>query len=61
MTVTDWVQAQKADPTINQVLTWLEDNKLETVKVDKEMSKELKQYLRQKGQLCLWERVLMGP
>ena len=49
MTVMDWVQAQKAVSTINQVITWLEDKKLETVKVGEEMSQELKQYLRQTG------------
>ena len=53
MTVADWVQAQKADPTINQVITWMENKKLETVKMGEEMSHELKQYLRQRGKLCL--------
>ena len=53
MTVVDWVQAQKAHLSINQVTTWLEDKKLDTVKVAKEMSPAFKQYLRQKGQLCL--------
>ena len=53
ITVMDWVQAQKVDPTINQVVTWIEDKKLDTVKVGEEMSQELKQYLRQKEQLCL--------
>ena len=57
-TVTDWVQAQKADPAINQIITLLEDKKLDTVKVGKEMSQDLKQYLRQKWQVCLWEGVL---
>ena len=46
MTVPDWVQAQKADPVINQVIIWLEDKRLDTAKVDEEMSQELKQYLR---------------
>ena len=32
--------------------------KFDTVKVGKEMSQELKQYLRQKEQLCLWGGVL---
>ena len=32
ITVADRVQAQKADPTINQVITWMENKKLETVK-----------------------------
>ena len=45
ITMTDWVQAQKADPTINQVITLLEDKKLDTVKVGKEMSQVLKQCL----------------
>ena len=31
MTITDWVQAQKADSTINQVVTWMESKKLDTV------------------------------
>ena len=30
--MTDWVQDQKADPTINQVVTRIEDKKLDTVK-----------------------------
>ena len=58
MTVDDWVQAQKADPSINQVITWIENKKLDTVKVGDEMSYGLKQYLRQRGKLCLWEGVL---
>ena len=53
MTVADWVQAQKVDPTINQVITWMENKKLETVKEGEEMLHELKQYLRQRGKLCL--------
>ena len=53
MTVMDWAQAQKVDPTINQVITLLEDKKLDTLKVGEEMSQEFKQYLRRKGQLCL--------
>ena len=32
-TVADWVQAQKVDPTINQVVTWRENKRLETEKV----------------------------
>ena len=52
MTVADWDQAQKADPAINQVVTWMESKKFDTVKVDEEMSQELKQYLRQQGKLC---------
>ena len=31
MTVSDWVQDQKVDPTINQVVTWMESKKLDTV------------------------------
>ena len=41
MTVANWVQAQKVDPTINQVGTWMEGKKLDTVKVGDEMSQEL--------------------
>ena len=51
MTVMEWVQAQKVDPAINQVITWTENGKLDTVKVSDEMSQEVKLYLRQKGQL----------
>ena len=58
MTTTEWVHAQKADPAINQVITWIKDGKHSTVKVSEEMSQEVKQYLRQKGQLCLKEGVL---
>ena len=58
MTVADWVQGQKEDPTINQVVTWVESKKLDTVKMGDEMSQELKQYLRQRGKLCLQEGVL---
>ena len=58
MTIADWVQVQKVDPTINQVITWIENTKLETVKVSEEMLHELKQYLRQRGKLCLQEGVL---
>ena len=58
MTMMDWVQAQKADPAINQTVTWIESKKLDTVKVGKEMCPELKQSLRQKGQVCLQEGVL---
>ena len=53
MTVADWIQAQKADPTISQVITWMESKMLDTVKVDDEMSYEPKQYLQQRGKLCL--------
>ena len=58
MTIANWVQAQKVDPTINQVVTWMEIKKLDTVEVGDEMSQELKQYLRQQGKLCLQEGVL---
>ena len=58
MTATDWVPAQKDDPTINQVVTWLESKKLDTVKLSDEMSQELKRYLRQWGKLYLQEGVL---
>ena len=53
-----WGQAQKVDPTIHQVITWLEDKRLDTAKVGEEMSQELKQYLRQNGMLCLQGGVL---
>ena len=43
----------ETDPAINQMITWLEDKRLDTVKVGKEMSQELKPYLWQKRQLCL--------
>ena len=56
MTIAHWVQEQRVGPTINQVVTWLESNKLDAVNVGEEM--ELKQYLRQQGKLCLWEGVL---
>ena len=36
----------------------MERRKVDTVKVGDEMSQELKQYLRQRGKLYLWERVL---
>ena len=49
MTVANLVQAQKADPTINKVVTWLESKILDAVKVGEEMSQEPKQYLRQWG------------
>ena len=42
MTATDWVQAKKEDPTINQVVTWMESQKLDIVKTNDEMSQELK-------------------
>ena len=58
MTVADCVQAQKVDPAISLVITWLEDKLLGTAKVGKEMSPELRQYLRQKEQLCLQEWLL---
>ena len=58
MTVADWVQAQKGGPGIKQIITWLEDKLLGTVKVGKEMSPELRQCLRQKGQLYLQDGVL---
>ena len=53
MTAMEWVQAQKADSVISQVTTWIENGKLSTMKISEEMSQEVKQYLRQKGQLCL--------
>ena len=42
MSIVDWVQAQKVDPTINQVVTWMEGKKLETVKMGEEVLHELK-------------------
>ena len=54
MTVTAWVWPLKADPTINQVITWIENKRMETVKVGEEMLYELKQYLR-KGGGCVSE------
>ena len=53
MTAADWVQAQKADPTINQVVAWMESKKLDTAKMSDAMSQELRQYLRQWEKLCL--------
>ena len=53
MTLADWVQAQKADPPVNQLVTWMESRKWGTVKLCDEMSQELKHYLRQRGKLCL--------
>ena len=58
MTVADWVQTQKADPTTNQVVTWLESKKMDAVKMGEEMSQELKQYLRKWRKLCLQEGIL---
>ena len=58
MTAMEWVWAQKADPVISVVTTWIGDGKLSTMKVSEEMSQEVKQYLRQKGQLCLNKGVL---
>ena len=60
MTVTDWVQVQKADTTINHVVTQMESKKLESVKVDEEMSYELKQNLRQRGMLCCEKEFCIG-
>ena len=42
MTAADWVQAQTADPTINQVVAWMESKKLDTVKMSDVMSHELR-------------------
>ena len=38
MTTTEWVQVQKADQTISQVITWIEAKEMGTVKVSEEMS-----------------------
>ena len=58
MTMMEWVRAKKADPVISQETTWTEDGKFSTMKVSEEISKEVKQYLRQKGQLYLKEGLL---
>ena len=58
MTMMDWVQAQKMDPAIKQVITSLETKRLDTVIVDEEISQELKLHWRQKGQLCIQEGAL---
>ena len=58
MTAMEWVWAQKAGLVICHVTTWIEDGKPGTMKVNEEMSQEVKWYLRQKGQLCLKEGVL---
>ena len=58
MTAMEWVQAQKADPAICQVITWIKVEEVGTVKVSEEMSQEVKPYLRQVGQLCLKDGVL---
>ena len=42
MIVMELVWAQKADPGISQVSTWIEDGKLSTMNVSEEMSKEEK-------------------
>ena len=55
MTVMDCIQAQKVDPAINQVATWIESKKLDTVKVGEEMSPELMQYSRQRDS-CACEK-----
>ena len=38
MTAAKWVQAQKLDPNINQIVAWMESMKLDTVKMSDEMS-----------------------
>ena len=58
MTVTDWVQAQKADPTINQVVTWIEDKKQDTGKVGEEMSQVVEAIFEVKREAVLVRR---GP
>ena len=42
MSVADCIQAQKSDPIINHVITWIENKRLVTVKVGEEMLDELK-------------------
>ena len=49
MMAMEWVQTQKADPAMGQVITWIKAEEGDTVKVSEEMSKEVKPYLRQKG------------
>ena len=56
MTVAYWVKAQKEDPNINQVATWMESKQLDTVNVGDEMCQELKQYLRQWGETVFARR-----
>ena len=56
MTAADWVHAQKADPTINQVVNWMESKKVDTVKAGDGMSQEQKQYLRQWGEAVFVRR-----
>ena len=58
MTTMEWIQTQKADPAIGQEITRLKDEEVGTVKVSEDMSKEVKPYIRQKGQLCLKDGVL---
>ena len=53
MTVAGCVQAQNADPTINQVVTVMKNKMLEIEKVAKEMPHGLKHFLKQRGKLCL--------
>ena len=57
-TAMEWVQAQKTNPAISQVIIWINAKEVSTMKVSEEMSQEVKPYLQQKGQLCLKEGVL---
>ena len=69
MTVMDLVQAQKADPANNQVITWLKDKKLDTIKVGKVMAQQFKAILEAEGTVVpmrgspvlIWKLSLMGP
>ena len=42
MTAMEWVWAQKTDPVISQVTTWIENGKLSIEKVSEEMSQRVK-------------------
>ena len=53
MPAREWVWARKADLAISQVTTWIEAEEVGIVKVSRGDVPGVKQYLRQKGQLCL--------
>ena len=61
MTTMEWVLAQKANPAISQVITWIKTKKVDAVKISEEMSQEVKTYLIHLIQLCLvsiWRSVM---
>ena len=58
MIVTGWVQAQKMDPTINQVVTWMESKRLDAVKAGDGMSRSWSNIWGNGGKLCFGEGVL---